>query len=131
MHIERTLLRLAIASLLAMPNLAGATCDLTEEYKNLRLATYKALREPFNQCRNSVEQWHYWKAFSKCEHQKAGEHVGGGCAHIAGLKVSTSRNDYNHCEVLRPTDREFTEALDEEASSKGISQCKPSSAQHE
>jgi hypothetical protein len=120
-------LRIFAVAVLVLPlfGSAWADCELTEEYKKLRSTTYRELHEPLKACRQSVHDWYYWKNFSKCVRDRSGEHVGGGCAHVAGLLSAVNSEDLVHCEVLKPTESEFVKVVDEAAKLNGIAACRP------
>lgn len=90
----------------------------------IRTEIYQSAYEPLERCKQSVREVIYWKAVADCVKNKQGENIGGGCAHIAGYARPKTPIDDAHCEVLRPSEPEFTEFFLEAIRSKGIPECK-------
>lgn len=107
---------------------ASEVCQLTDEYKEARKEIGKLVygdESNYRRCQNSVSNYDYWKAYSKCAKNGGGKNVGGGCAHLAGRAKYFQVSDVGHCEIFKfePTPELAQSMLEETVKAEGIKKC--------
>ncbi len=113
-----------LAILLMVPIQLASACELTEEYKALRVEIYNDARGAYTACKDSVSQYWFWKAVADCESQELGTNVAGGCAHIAGYEVgSTAMENREHCAILEPSADQIVDMLHAVARDRDVPKC--------
>ncbi len=105
------------------------TCELTDEYKALRIEVGKTIfgdDNSYKQCINSAHKNEYWKAISICENKGDGKNIGGGCAHLVSNGKYTKKSDISHCKIFHfePTPELAIKLMAEETEYKKIPKCK-------
>lgn len=97
-------LRISLVTLFFVLTSVHATeCELTNEYKNARITTYKELNSSYKICRKSTSSAIFWRAVTKCTKEGRGEKIQGGCIHLLEYKNMHTKNDLKHCDILKPT----------------------------
>ena len=51
------------------------------------------------------------------------KNVAGGCYHVVGYEQTSTQEDYEHCDILKPSIDEIKEYLDEFVKQKNIKKC--------
>ena len=104
--------------------LAENSCDLTDEYKILRLKVYRDAKETYESCRNSVSQYFYGRGVTECESEGGSSKVKGGCYHTAGYTMGVDlEKKHKHCEILKPDIEQTKEFFKELVIEKKIRMC--------
>ena len=98
-------------------------CGMTKEYAELRSEAFHVARKDYESCRTAVAADRYWRALTECERVGGGEGVGGGCAHVAGLKSAVHIGEPDpaaHCEILKPSQTEVEAVIEMLAEERNI-----------
>ncbi len=111
---------LGIFLLLAFNSFA---CELTPEYKSLRLEVSKQMQQDYNACVDSTKQYFYYKAVAKCLEEKPDEHVERRCDHPVSLDNTNTEKELEHCRIFKPTNKQLQESLQAIAKAKAVVKC--------
>lgn len=108
---------------------ASEDCDLTDEYKAARKEAANIAygsNNGYKKCLNSVSEYEYWVALSKCEEAGDGKNIGGGCAHLVSRGKYSTPADSSHCDRFKfePSQELAKKVLQETVQENNIVKCK-------
>ena len=104
--------------------LASDECAITKAYKDARIEVFKAIREPYNNCRDSMREAYYWKAVAKCVSEGKGKNIGGGCGHLVSSgSYRTEKYDMSHCDIFKWDKSDFNNYFEHLIETREIEKC--------
>ena len=112
-----------VVGIVLLPSSANS-CELSEEFIELRSEAFRDIRSAFNSCYDSVGNYQYWVAYAECIEAEGSIYVGSRCAHALHRKEPLPESLFQHCEVLRPTEEQAKDYLAELMAEHGIERCK-------
>ncbi|WP_040523616.1 hypothetical protein [Aliiglaciecola lipolytica] len=115
-------MRIIIFSLLFL-SFNNFACELTTDYKKLRAEVTNEIRASYNSCLKSTKAYFFYKAVAKCEEERRGKNIGGGCYHAVGYEITHDESELKHCKILKPTMDQSIEYLKQVAKEKKIERC--------
>ena len=114
---------------LPVTNVIAADQEFTPEYIQLRSELLHESRIPFDRCNKKATYEFYRKTYETCLTENVSEKRVQQCKRKTEKKIAIARQEMdpaNHCNILKPTNEQFLNKLDNIASQKNISKFKPS-----
>ena len=101
-YVDRMKYCFLLIALVFNDTLASDECTITKAYMDTKIEAFKAIREPYNNCRDSMIEAYYWKAVAKCVSEGKGKNIGGGCSHLVSSgSYPREKYDMSHCDIFK------------------------------
>ena len=99
-------------------------CELTADYRKARIKVRAELYEEYKSCKKAANSDVFYRAVAECKKEGRGKNIGGGCFHIVGYELITTKKLTEHCEIFKPTYNELDAYLEYYIREKSIQKCK-------
>ncbi|MDN3652525.1 hypothetical protein QWY77_07070 [Thalassotalea ponticola] len=114
-----------ILILVLLATFSSAACELTVEYRKARIKVRADIHQEYRNCDKAAKSDAYYKAVSICKAEGRGKNIAGGCFHIVGYELVTTKELTAHCEIFKPKNGDLDRYLEYYMEENSIQKCKP------